>query len=262
MITLTADAWSKIPLQQAVPYNQHEIAIYLSHKVAIVLRDIRDFNNKRFSIASVMMSESHRDVFFSQQELAKMQNDEGSLDVFKQRLLAFATDMDVLLERYFVTNKMPRYLFYDQKEQGVLRQILSVVPLTCSVSILRKVNGRFQEIAIESLSAKGVSRLQDLLKPMRLKVELSLEEYFRLQGKAVRRDWRTREELILSRIFKEYPELQVTTMEEFKKATRELAKKLHPDHNKEDASAAFQAYQSAVEELKKTAWYTKMERAK
>lgn len=262
MITLTADAWSRIPLQQAVPYNQNEIAIYLSHKVAIVLRDIRDFSKKRFSISSVMMSDSHRDVFFSQEELSKMKDDEASIEVFKSKLLAFASEMDVLLERYFITNKMPRYLFYDKKEQQVLRQILSVVPLTCNVSILRKIDGKFQEIPIEGLSAKGVSKLQELLKPMQLKVELSLEEYFRMQGKSVRKDWRSREELILSRIFKEYPDLQVETLDDFKKANRALAKKLHPDHNAEDTSAAFQAYQSAVEELKKTAWYTKMERAK
>ena len=263
MITLTAESWSRIPLQQAAPYNQHDIVIYLSHKVAIVLRDIRDFSKKRFSIASVMLSDAHRDVFFSQDDLNKMKEEEKRLEVFKQRLLDFASNMDVLLERYFVTNKMPRYLYFDKKEQQVLKQILSTVPLMCSISILRKVNGTFTEVPIDDLSAKGVSKLQDMMKPMRLKVELTLEEYFRMHGKTVRKDWRSREELILSRIFKEYPELNVQTMDEFKKASRKLAKELHPDQNQsENASDTFQAYKAALEELKKTAWYVRLENAK
>lgn len=263
MITLTTDSWARIPIQQMAPYNQNDLVIYLSHKVAIALRDIRDFNKKRFSIASVMLSDTHKEVFFSQDELLKMKDEEKRMEVFKQRLVHFASEMDVLLERYFVTNKMPRYLYYDEKEQKVLKQILSTVPLMCRVSILRKVDGVFTEIPIETLSAKGISRLQDMMKPMCLKAELSLEEYFRMQGKTVRKDWRSREELILSRIFKEYPELNVNTMDEFKKASRKLAKELHPDQNQsENANDTFQAYKAALEELKKTAWYVKMEQEK
>lgn len=267
LITITRDSWARIPFEKVAPYDVNDIMICLSDKVSIVLNNICDFQRKRFSIASVMTSDAHKETFFTSEELSKMKDAEGKKQVFNDRLTAFAKDMDTIMERYFLTDKMPRYLYFDKKEQDTLRKILTSVPWTCNVMVIRKFkDGSRKAINIEALKEKGVSNLQKMLSPVKLQVELGLNEYLKLHGKKVRsmaNEFKSREELLLNRIFKEYPELNVETLSEFKKIVRAKSKELHPDTSTEDDAAdKFAAFNDAVKALKDTAWYKKLENKK
>lgn len=256
MFTLSKESYLKIPWAKAVPYDNNDILICLSSNVSILMKNIRDFNGKRFSIAAVMTSDSHKDTFFSEAELKEMKDDDGKKKVFQDRLKSFAGEMECILERYFITNKMPRYIFFDKKEQEFLSKMFSSMPWSCEISVLR----RGEEIDITTLSPAGIQNLNKLLKPMSVKVELGLSDYLRLMGKKVKFDFKNREELLLDRIFRDYPELKVEDLASFKKIVKQKFKELHPDKNDSDtAENDFNKFKTAVDELKNTAWYRKLE---
>lgn len=260
MLTLTTQSWGKLPVNQMAPYDANDLIVFLSPKVAILLKNIVGFDRSKFSIMSAMTSDTHKDVFFTEKELKKMTDDDKKKEVFKSKLEGFALDRENRLERYFITGKMPRYIFFDNKEQTVIHKILSDIPWYCQVIILRKTDGKFKPVALDELSSSGLTNFKKLLGPIKLKVDLSMEEYCMLKGKSCRPTI-NKDELTTKRIFEKYPYLNVETQEEFKKVTREKLKELHPDRNKDkDTTEEFQNLNDAIRDLEETMWYRKLKK--
>lgn len=255
MLTLTTQSWKFLPTAQIAPYDQNDLVVFLSPKVALLLKNIVGFDKAKFSICSVMTSAAHREVFFTESELKKMTDTESEKKVFSEKQANFACDMNVLLERFFVTKKMPRYLFFDEKEQSVISDVLSAVPWYCQVIILRKGEDGFKGIDIDTLSQKGLKNLIKMLGPIKLKVDEPFEEYLKNRGKIPRTN-RDSDTIITERIFKTYPELNVETLSDFNRAVKKKKKELHPDLNKvENAAELFDKFNKAVEQIKETKWY-------
>ena len=255
MLTLTTQSWKYLPTAQMAPYDQNDLVVFLSPKVALLLKNIVGFDKSKFSICSVMTSAAHRDVFFSEAELKKMTDAEAEKKIFSEKQANFACDMGVLLERYFVTKKMPRYLFFDEKEQSILSDILSAVPWFCQVIILRKGKDGFKGIDAKDLSSKGLQNLKRMLGPIKLKVDLTFEEYLKYEGKSMgpKKDVDT---IVTERIFKTYPELKTETLSDFNRAVKLKKKELHPDLNKaENAAERFDEFNKMIDKLKETKWY-------
>ena len=255
MLTLTTNSWRYLPTAQMAPYDQNDLVIFLSPKVALLLKNIVGFDKSKFSICSVMTSNAHRDIFFTESELKRMTDVESEKKVFSEKQAKFACDMSTLLERYFVTKKMPRYLFFDEKEQSVISDVLSTVPWYCQVVILRKGDGGFKGVDFNNLSQKGISNLMKMLGPVKLKVDEPFEEYLKNRGK-IPKSQRDSDTIITERIFKTYPELKVETLSDFNRAVKQKKKELHPDVNKaENAAELFDKLCKAVDSLKETKWY-------
>lgn len=254
MLTLTTQSWKYLPIAQMAPYDQNDLVVFLSPKVALLLKNIIGFDKSKFSICSVMTSKAHRETFFTEAELNKMKDAESEKKVFTKKQADFACDMNVLLERYFVTKKMPRYLFFDEKEQSVISDVLSAVPWFCQVIILRKGKDGFKGIDIKDISPAGIQNLKKMLGQIKLKAELTFDEYLSYKGKIVQR--RNSDEILTERIFRIYPELKTNTLSEFNRAVKLKKKELHPDLNKaEGAAERFDKFNKAVEQLKETKWY-------
>lgn len=260
MLTLTTQSWGKLPIAQMAPHDANDLIIFLSPKVAILLKDIVGFDRAKFSIMSAMTSDAHKDVFFTEKELKKMVDDESKKEVFKNKLEEFALDMRIRLERYFITGKMPRYLFFDEKEQVVIHKILSDIPWFCQVVILRNTNGKFEPVSLDSLSSSGLINLKKMLGSVKLKVDLSMDEYCLMKGKSCRPAF-NKDEITTKRIFEKYPFFNVESQEEFKKVAREKLKELHPDRNKDrDTTEEFQEIKEAISALEETMWYRKLKK--
>lgn len=255
MLTLTTDSWKYLPTAQMAPYDQNDLVIFLSSKVALLLKNIIGFDKSKFSICSVMTSSAHRETFFTADELKTMTDAESEKKAFSEKQGKFAAEMGVLLERFFITNKMPRYLFFDEKEQSIISDVLAAVPWFCQVIILREGKDGFKGIDIKDLSPAGIKNLKKMLGGIKLKAELSFDEYLRYKGKRITPN-RTSDEIITQRILKVYPELNAETLSDFNRAVKLKKKELHPDLNKtEGASEKFDKFNKAVEQLKETKWY-------
>lgn len=255
MLTLTTQSWKYLPVAQMAPYDQNDLVVFLSSKVALLLKNIVGFDKSKFSICSVMTSKAHRETFFTEEEILKMKDTESEKQVFSEKQTKFACDMSVLLERYFVTKKMPRYLFFDEKEQSVISDILSAVPWFCQVIILRKGKDGFKGIDIKDISPAGIQNFKKMLGGIKLKADLTFDEYLKYKGKSVMPK-RSSDEILTERIFKSYPELNEKTLSDFNRAVKLKKKELHPDLNKsEGAAEKFDKFNKAVEQLKETKWY-------
>lgn len=258
MIKLDNKSWGILPFEKAAPHNDHDIVIFLSSKTAILLSNIRNFQGERYSIGKIMTSENHRDVFFTEDELSRMRGVDPA-EVFTDKLKAFAYEMDQRLERYFVTNKMPRYIFFDEKEQDLMRMVFSSVPLFCEIRLLSRKSGDWKEIPFENLSSDGYQNLRSMLGGVKLIAEMSIESYLRSVGTRIKP--RTDIDKITSdRILSEYPQLDVATFDEYKKAKRSLQKSLHPDAGGD--ADKFKAFSEAIKQLETTKWFKELEGAK
>lgn len=258
MIRLDNKSWALLPFEKAAPHNDHDIVIFLSSKTAILLSNIRNFQGERYSIGKIMTSENHRDVFFTEEELAKMRGIDPA-EVFTDKLKSFAYEMEQRLERYFVTNKMPRYIFFDEKEQDLMRIIFSSIPLFCEIHLLSKKSGSWKEIDFEKLSTDGYQNLRDMLGSIKLVAEIPVDSYLRLTGVRVRPKTDI-DKVTSDRILSEYPELDVATMAEYKKAKRALQKSLHPDSGGD--ADKFKAFGDAIKQLESTKWFKDLEGVK
>lgn len=258
MIKLDNKSWGILPFEKAAPHNDHDIVIFLSTKTAILLSNIRNFQGERYSIGKIMTSENHRDVFFTEEELIKMRGVDPA-EIFTNKLRSFACEMEQRLERYFVTKKMPRYIFFDEKEQDLMRIVFSSVPLFCEVRLLSKKSGEWKEVAFEDLTTNGYQNLRTMLGGIKLVAEMSIEAYLRSIGTRIkpRSDI---DKITSDRILSEYPQLDVETFEEYKKAKRSLQKTLHPDSGGQ--ADKFKEFSDAIKQLEETRWFKELEGAK
>lgn len=250
MVTLTKQSWGLIPFEQAAPHDDHNIIVFLSPKTAILISDIRNFKGDRLSIGKIMTSEEHRDVFFTEDELIAMRSEDPA-EIYNKRLVAFAAEMNQKLERYFITKKMPRYIFYDEKEQDLLRLLFTSTPLTCQVSLMSAKNG-WHQLPFEKLSSEGYSNLRDMLGPVSLQAEIGLEAYLRLMNVRVKPK-KDIDKVISDRILSKYKDLNVTTLSEYKKAKKKIQKNLHPDAGGD--AEKFDEFIKSIEQLENTKWF-------
>ena len=257
MITLTKQGWGAIPFGQAAPHDNHNIIIFLSPKTALLISDIRNFKGEQLSIGKIMTSEEHRDVFFTEDELIKMRTVDPA-EVFTERLHAFAAEMQQKLERYFVTKKMPRYIFYDEKEQDLLRLLFTSAPLTCQVSLMSSKGG-WHQIPFDKLTSQGYSNLRDMLGQMTLQAEIGLESYLRLMNVHIKPK-KDIDKVISDRILAKYESLNVSTLAEYKKAKKKMQKSLHPDMGGD--ADEFDEFVKSIEQLEKTKWFKSLEGGK
>lgn len=256
MITFTSDAWKNIDYARLVPNDKNSFLYFLSRKTALHIRNICDWNKKMFSIKNAMTSELHKEIFFNEQELKDMEAEDGKTKVFQEKLKSFAQYMDVNLERFFITHKRPKYLFFDEKEQDVMQHIMTSVPWFCRVEVMAKKHGKFVMIPFEELSDVGYSHLKAMLGGVQLKAELPMDDYRVLCGGKIQKKPIDFDELTVNRIFKEYPDLKtVKTLKDYKAVVRATLKQLHPDTNDEDTSEAFNKFKEATATLETTKWY-------
>lgn len=258
MIRLDNKSWAALPFEKAAPHNDHDIIFFLSSKTAILLSNIRNFQGERYSIGKIMTSENHRDIFFSEEELIKMRGVDPA-EVFTDKLKAFACEMEQRLERYFITNKMPRYVFFDEKEQDLMRIVFTSVPLFCEVHLWSKKSGSWKEIDFEKLTTDGYQNLRNMLGGIRLIAEMGMEAYLRSVGIRIKPKSDI-DKITSDRILSEYPDLDVDTLEAYKKAKRALQKSLHPDSGG-DANK-FKEFTEAIKQLETTKWFKELEGAK
>ena len=162
------------------------------------------------------------------------------------------------LERYFVTKKMPRYIFYDEKEQDLLRLLFTSAPLTCQVSLMSSKGG-WHQIPFDKLTSQGYSNLRDMLGQMTLQAEIGLESYLRLMNVHIKPK-KDIDKVISDRILAKYESLNVSTLVEYKKAKKKIQKSLHPDMGGD--ADEFDEFVKSIEQLETTKWFKSLEGGK
>ena len=257
MITLTKQSWGLIPFEQAAPHDNHNIIVFLSPKTALLISDIKNFKGERLSIGKIMTSEEHRDIFFTEEELVKMRNNDPA-EIYKERLHAFAAEMQQKIERYFITKKMPRYIYYDEKEQDLLKLLFSSAPLTCNISLMSSKGG-WHMIPFDNLKPEGYNNLRNMLGPITLQAEIPLESYLRLKNVHIKPK-RDIDKVTSDRILEKYESLNVSDYAEYKKAKKNIQKSLHPDVG--GSAVEFDEFVKSIEQLEKTKWFKSLKGGK
>lgn len=256
---MLAEGINKIPLARVMPYNEDDLLLFLSHKSAIVIKDIKDDVGRQFSIKELM---EKNDVF-------ACKNFDKKVSSFRDKFLR------ARIERYFITKKV-EYLFFDEEEQDFIKNIFAKNNLSAFVELQSKdSSGNFKKrVIIDNIKERDFDALfgNELTKlkvpvfvGMSIKMRYAIERKVnRDTGKKNRFSFldkmREEEQKRIDAIFRKFPDLQVSTKQSFKAAFRMLSKKLHTDITGDDDEKrlAFQKFQDKIAILKKSSWYKRL----
>lgn len=248
MLILLPTKMKKLPIEHALPYNENDLMIVMSPDVAFVIKEIQNDRGEKFSIKHHI---EENKIIFGNPE-------------FEKRCSDFAEIFDARIERVFVTNKSD-YMFFDQEEQKSIKEVFTNNSLSGMLDVLIMKNGKFRPSMIEDMTMLNFQKVRPFLRKLNATYILHPDLFVRMNLAYKRSEEKKKKNFIgkqkeeVSKIFEKYPELNVNTKQEFKEAYRKLAKACHPDSVPGGDGQEFKKLGDAVNRLRKSKWYKRMQ---
>lgn len=253
MLMMFSAAIKNIPTDRVVPFNDDDLMLILSNKIALRMRNISSDKDEPFSIRYLM---EKKEVF--------------SCNDFKVRMDEFSEILGARIERFYETKKCD-YIFFDAEEQKTLQMVLGSVPLSCTVDVyIRNDDGDYECQDLIELSPRLARETLNILSKLKVRAVMDCREYYNvtsgLAGKMGGRDSfeKRAEKLIIEsmeRYFIRYPRLStLATKDDVNKYFKKMLSKYHPDKNKsEDAEDLFKIINEDSDKIKAGRWYAKLQ---